>query len=130
MPNEVESRMLIHPATFDACLQVADTAAEGGSLCDLDLHVPTFFKEITIYRERLNTLSSQIRVFATRSRPTCDFDSELYTSFIVTDAQDEARVLIQAQDYITSRIPNQDTDSVWTGDRGLCFRCTGSHVWT
>ncbi len=122
MPNEVESRMLIHPATFDACLQVADIAAEGGSLSDLDLHVPTFFKDITIYRERLNTLSGQIRVFATRSRPTCDFDSELHTSFIVTDAQDETRVLIQAQDYITSRIPNQDTDNVWTGDRGLCYQ--------
>ena len=122
MPKEIESGILIHPGTFDACLQVADIAGEGGSLSDLDLHVPTFFKEITICPELLNIPGNKIRVFATRSRPNCDFDSDVHTSFIVTDPQEEAKVLIRVQGYTASRIPNQDIEGINTGDRGLCYQ--------
>ena len=122
MPNEVESSMLIHPATLDTCLQVCDIAIEGGDLSRSDLHVPTYFKEITVCHGLPTTPSDEIRVFATRHRPCCDLDSDTHSSFIVTDAKDERRVLIHVQDFTSSKIANQDNDDVWTGDRGLCYQ--------
>lgn len=122
MPNEFESGLLIHPATFDSCLQVIDIAYTGGDLSGSDLHVPTFFKEITISNGLPNTPGKELRVLATRHRPFSDFDSDVHASLVVVDAKDEARVFIQIQGFVGSSLPTQDTDTGRTSDRGLCYQ--------
>lgn len=122
MPNKFESGMLIHPATLDACLQVADIAAVGGDFLNPDLHVPTFFKDITVSHGLLTMPGDELRVLATTYRRCCEFDSDIHGSFIVTDAKDEAKVLIQVQDYTASQLQNRDIDGVLTGARGLCYQ--------
>ena len=122
MPHNFETGMLIHPATFDACLQVADIAAVGGDFSATDLHVPTFFKDITVHHGLLNTPGGEIRVLATTRRPHCEFASDINGSFLVTDAKDETKVLIEVQDYTASQLPNQETNGVSTGTRGLCYQ--------
>ena len=122
MPHDWETGMLIHPATFDACLQVADIAAVGGDFLNTDLHVPTFFKEITVSHGILNTPGDEIRVLATTHKPRSEFDSDVHGSFIVTDARDEAKVLIEALGYTFASIPNLNIEGALTGDRGLCWQ--------
>ena len=122
MPHNYETRMLIHPATFDACLQVADIAAVGGDFSVTDLHVPTFFKDITVSHGLLHTSGDEIRVLATTRRPLSEFDSDIRGSFIVTDAKDDAKVLIEVQGYTASQLPKLNTNSVLAGARGLCYQ--------
>lgn len=122
MPHNFETRMLIHPATLDACLQVADIAAVGGDLSGTDLHVPTYFKDITVCNGLLHTPGDEIRVFATTRRPLSEFDSDIHGSFLVADAKDTSKVLIEVQDYTASQLPNLNTSGVLTGARGLCYQ--------
>ena len=123
MPGGFESRPLIHPATFDACLQVTQIASLGGDLSGLlDLYVPTFFKEITVRHGLLNTPGAELRVLATKHRPFGDFDSDVHASFLVLDAKDEDKILIQGRDFVASRLPNQTSDGALVGGRGLCYQ--------
>lgn len=121
-PREFESRPLIHPATFDACLQVTTIASSGGDFSS-DLHVPTFFKEVTVSDGLINTPGAELRVFATRHRPFSDFDTDLHASFLVTDAKNEDKILIQGRGFVSSPLPpNQSTDGASIGERGLCYQ--------
>ena len=122
MPKEFESRPLIHPATFDACLQVTQIASSGGDLSGSDLYVPTFFKEVTVCHWLINTPGAELRVLATRHRPFSEFDSDAHASFLVLDANDEDKILIQGRGFVASRLPNQSTDGALIGERGLCYQ--------
>lgn len=119
MPNVVESRMLIHPATFDAFLQATDvvTGRDASSF-----YVPRFFKEVTVSHGLPTTPGDELQVFSTREKPSCDLESNTNSSFIVTDAKEESRVLIQVHGYEAFKMANQDTEPAWTGDRGLCYQ--------
>lgn len=122
MPKEYESRLPIHPATFDACLQVIDIASTGGNFSGSDLHVPTFFKEIIVCHGLTGTPGTELRVLATRHRPFSDSDTDLHGSFVVVDAKDEDKILIQGRGFVACRLPNQATDDHLTGERGLCYQ--------
>ena len=122
MPNEFESRLPIHPATFDACLQVIDMASTGGNFSKSDLHVPTFFKELTVCHGLTDTPGTEFRVLATRHRPFSDSDTDLHGSFVVVDAKDEDKILIRGRGFVASRLPNQATGEALTGERGLCYQ--------
>ena len=123
MPREFESRLLIHPATFDACLQVTTIASSGGDFSGSDLHVPTFFKEVTVSHGLINTPGAELRVFATRHRPFSDFDTDMHASFLVTDAKSEDKILIQGRGFVSSPLPpNQSNDGASIGERGLCYQ--------
>ena len=123
MPREFESRPLIHPATFDACLQVTTIASSRGDFSGSDLHVPTFFKEVTVSHGLMNTPGAELRVFATRHRPFSDFGTDLHESFLVTDAINEDKILIQGRGFVSSPLPpNQSTDGASIGERGLCYQ--------
>lgn len=122
MPRGFESGLPIHPAAFDACLQVIEIADSGGDFSGSDLHVPTFFKEITIRHGLKTTPGTELRVLATRHRPFSDSDTDLHASFVVVDAEDEDRVLIQCRGFVGSQLPNQGTDNALTAERGLCFQ--------
>ena len=122
MPSEFESKLPIHPATFDACLQVMDIASTGGSFSGSDLYVPTFFKEITVCHGLTDTPGMEFRVFSTRHPPFSDSDTDLRGSFVVVDAKDEERILIQGRGFVASRLPNQVSGEALTGERGLCYQ--------
>ena len=122
MPNEFESRPLIHPATFDACLQVIQIASSGGDFSGSDLHVPVLFKEVTVSHGFMNMPGAELRVFATKHRPFSDFDADVHASFIVIDANKEDRVLIRGRGFVASPLPNQSTDGAFVGERGLCYQ--------
>ena len=98
-------------------------ASSGGDLSgSSDLYVPTFFKEITVRHGLLNTPGAELRVLATRHRPFGDFDSDAHASFVVLDAKDEDKILIQGRDFVASRLPNQSSDGTLIGERGLCYQ--------
>ena len=122
MPSEFESKLPIHPATFDACLQVIDIASTGGDFSGSDLHVPTFFKEITVCHGLTDTPGTELRVLATRHRPFSDSDTDLHGSFVVVDAKDEDKILIQGRGFVASRLPNQATGKALIEERGLCYQ--------
>lgn len=122
MPNDFESGLLIHPVTFDACLQVIDIASTGGDLSGSGLHVPTFLKDINICHGMPRTPGSELQVLATRHRPFSVFDPDVHASVIVLDAKDESKVLIQVEGFVGSELPSQATDGGQTGDRGLCYQ--------
>lgn len=122
MPNDFESGLLIHPVTFDACLQVIDIASTGGDLSESGLHVPTFLKAINVCHGLPNTPGSELRVLATRHRPFSASDPDVHASVVVVDAKDESKVLIQVEGFVGSELPSQDTDGGRVGDRGLCYQ--------
>lgn len=122
MPREFESRLPIHPATFDACLQVIDIASTGGDFSGSDLHVPVFFKEITVCHGLTDTPATELRVLATKHRPFSDSDTDLHGSFVVVDAKDEEKILIQGRGFVASRLPNQAIGEASSGERGLCYQ--------
>ena len=122
MPNGFESGPLIHPATFDAFLQVILIASSGGDFSGSDLHVPTFFNEITVSHGSMNIPGAELRVFATRHRLFSDFDTDVRASFVVVDAKNEDKILIQGRGFVASRLPNQSTDGAHIGERGLCYQ--------
>ena len=123
MPKDFESRPLIHPATFDAFLQVTQIASSGGDFSgSSDLYVPTFFREIAVRHGLVNTPGAKLRVLATRHRPFSYFDSDVHASFLVLDAKDEDKILVQGRGFVASRLPNQSTDGTLTGERGLCYQ--------
>lgn len=122
MPRGLETRLPIHPATFDACLQVIEIANSGGDFSGSDLHVPTFFKDITICHGLRSSPGTELRVLATRHRPFSDSDTDMHASFVVVDAENEDRVLIQGRGFVASQLPNQTTDDAINGERGLCYQ--------
>lgn len=122
MPYSFESPLLIHPTTFDACLQVIEVANAGGDMSGSDLHVPTFFKQITIDNGLFCKSGAGFNVFATRHRPLCDLDSDLHASLFVTSANDETKPLIQIQGFVASLVPGQGSTSTASRSRGLCYR--------
>ena len=122
MPGEFESKLPIHPATFDACLQVIDIASTGGDFSGSDLHVPTFFKEITVCHGLRDIPGTELRVLATRHRPFSDCDTDMHASFIVVDAKKEENILIQGQGFVASWLPNQATDEALTGERRFSYQ--------
>ena len=122
MPNEFQSALLIHPVTFDACFQVIDFAAGGGDLSRLDIHVPTFVKEITVNHTMPNTPGNKLRVYATRERPFGDLDSDVHGSFVATDASDENHVVLDVKGLVCSKLPSQNIDDGQPSDRELCYQ--------
>lgn len=122
MPREFDSRPLIHPATFDACLQVIEIASVGGDFSGSDPHVPTFFKEITISHGVPNTPGAKLRVLATKNPPFSDSDTDIHASFVVVDPEDEDKVLIQGRGFAASRLPNQTVDNTVMDERRLCYQ--------
>lgn len=122
MPSGFESPLLIHPTTFDACLQVIETAKDGGDMSGSDLHVPTFFNQITIDHALFCKPGAGFRVFATRHRPFCDLNSDLHAGLFVTSANDETKPLIHIQGFVGSRLPGQESTNTVSRNRGLCYR--------
>ena len=122
MPYGYESPWLIHPAALDACLQVIEVAGNDGDMSGSDLHVPTFFQQITINNGLLCSPGAELCVFATRRRPFYDLNTDLQAGFFVTSANDETKPLIQVQGYTGSLVPGQDSSNTAARDRGLCHR--------
>ena len=122
MPHGAESRLLVHPVTFDACLQVLQIAYAEGDFSGSDLHVPTFFKEITVCNGLPNAPGDNLRVLASVRRPFGCVDSDIHADFLVMDAEDDTRVLIEIQGFVGSELPTQSVGGGLTGDRDLCYQ--------
>ena len=122
MPNGAESRLPLHPVTFDACLQVIQIAHAGGDFSGSDLHVPTFFKDITVHHGLPNTPGDKLRVLASVRRLFDSVDSDIHAEILVVDAEDETRVLIEVHGFVASELPTQSTGDELNGDRRLCYQ--------
>ena len=122
MPYWFESPLLIHPAMFDACLHVIGVASSSGDMSGSELHVPTFFKQVTVARELSCTSGADFSVFATRYRSLCELDSDLHAGLFVTSTNDETKPLIQIQGFVGSLVPGQESTATAARDRGLCHR--------
>lgn len=124
-PREFESRPLIHPATFDACLQVTTIPSSGGDFLGSDLQVPCFSRKLpyNISHGLINTPGAELRVFATRHRPFSDFDTDLHAFFLVTDAKNEDKSWFRVE-ALSRPLYHQikSTDGASIGERGLCYQ--------
>ncbi|KAL8952236.1 MAG: hypothetical protein Q9222_001850 [Ikaeria aurantiellina] len=130
MPELYESISCIHPRTFDALFQATDFAAAEDHMDSLDIHVPTFIREITLKHGSpsgsgssvLQKAGQTLLVYAQNHRPFVDHDSETHSSFVVVNADDQSEVLVEVSDAVATRLPRQDDTESTSGTRGLCYQ--------
>ncbi|KAL8707779.1 MAG: hypothetical protein Q9220_007231 [cf. Caloplaca sp. 1 TL-2023] len=130
MPENYENIFSIHPRTFDAFFQATDFAAAEDHMDSLDIHVPTFIREITLKHGSLSqsvpsvlqTPGQNLLVYAQNHRPFVDHEAETHSSFIVVNADDPSDVLVEVQDAVATRLPRQGDTVSSSGSRGLCYQ--------
>ena len=122
MPNEHESKHIIHPGTFDACLQIIDLAAGAGDLSRNDIHVPTYVKEIMVQHCLPTSPGHQLESYAKASSVSNDNNPDIHGSFFVMDRETPSGPLIEVDGLVMTKLPNQNLDIVSTGERELCYK--------
>lgn len=125
MPQELESSYLIHPCTFDACLQMSSCAASGGDLSKVDIRVPTFVKEMTICHGFPKTPGHRLDVRAKAQSAYGTLDPNVLASISVLETDSTEKTLFEVEGLFLSKLPSQDGDHVPSSERGLC----SSMIW-